>query len=353
MGVFNINKKFILLICLIFILAIGSVSATSDITDSVSVNSADNASGMDCDIASLSVASENNSLNIDEDSLYNENVLEAYDKENISTGDSSDYYNDEEYDDEYVPEEVKLELVSKSSFIYKSGGNVKISSNLVYDTAYATIKYQYDNKHYKTFKAYDDAKSLWYIPVNKFTTTGKHKIIITCEGKKLVKYITIKKRKMVINAKSKKVKYHKNSYLKIKVKDKYTKKALKYEKVSIKVSGHTYSVKTNKYGIAKFNTKRLSSGKHKIKIIIKMANYQKASKKVYITVKKPAAKKKSSSQTSSHSSSGSYVASASSNKFHFSGCTWAKKIKSYNLIHFSSRSQAISAGYSPCYYCSP
>ena len=142
MGVFNINKKFILLICLIFILAIGSVSATSDITDSVSVNSADNASGMDCDIASLSVASENNSLNIDEDSLYNENVLEAYDKENISTGDSSDYYNDEEYDDEYVPEEVKFELVSKSSFLYKSGGNVKISSNLVYDTAYATIKYQ-------------------------------------------------------------------------------------------------------------------------------------------------------------------------------------------------------------------
>lgn len=333
-------------------MTIGSVSAASDIMDSVSVNSVDNASGMDCDISSLSTSNENNSLAIEGDSLDNENVLDAYDKEIISTVESSDDY-DEEYDEEYVPEEVNLELVSKSSFIYKSGGNVKISSNLVYDTAYATIKYQYDNKHYKTFKAYDDAKSLWYIPVNKFTTTGKHKIIITCEGKKLVKYITIKKRKMVINAKSKKVKYHKNSYLKIKVKDKYNKKVLKYKKVSIKVSGHTYSVKTNKYGIAKFNTKRLSSGKHKVKIIIKMANYQKASKKVYITVKKPAAKKKSSSQTSSHSSSGSYVASASSNKFHFSGCTWAKKIKSYNLIHFSSRSQAISAGYSPCYYCSP
>lgn len=353
------SKSYILLIGLIIILAMGSVSAASDLDDLDSVSIADNASTMDCDIVSSSSASANNLTAND----YSEgNIQKSSEvKENLSSMEDNYYDNEyftEDYEDYFVEEEVKLKLVSKSSFLYKSNGKVKINSGLKIRFAYATIKYQYDNKHFKTFKAYDNDKSLWYIPVKKFKTLGKHKIIVKCEGKKLVKYITIKKRKLLIKAKSKKVKYHKNRYLKIKIKDKHSKKALKNKKVYIKVSGHTYKVRTNKKGIAKFNTKRLSSGKHKVKIVVKIANYRKATKKVYITVKKPKTKKKTSSYYgsgyySSHSSSGSFVASANSNKFHYSGCTWAQKIRSYNLIHFSSRSQAISAGYSPCYYCSP
>ena len=354
------RRIFVILVSLIVLLAMGSLSASSDFDDLDSADICDNASAIDCDVISSSSSSANN-LAVNEN-YSDENILESSNiNKSLSSYEQEDNYDDFSYDfneDFYDDEEVKLKLVSKSSFLYKSGGKVKISSGLVYDSAYATIKYQYDNKHYKTFKAYDDVNSLWYIPVKKFTTTGKHKIIIKCEGKKLVKYITIKKRKLLIKAKSKKVKYHKNRYLKIKIKDKHSKKALKNKMVYIKVSGHTYKVRTNKKGIAKFNTKRLSSGKHKVKIVVKLANYRKATKKVYITVKKPKTKKKKSSYygsgySSSHSSSGSFVASANSNKFHYSGCTWAQKIRSYNLIHFSSRSQAISAGYSPCYYCSP
>ena len=278
-------------------------------------------------------------------------------------------------------EEADLKLASKSSFLYKSDRNIKISSGLENRGAFAVIKYQYDKKHYKTFEAYSE-NGLWYIPVKNFTTSGKHKIIVNCEGKKLKKTITIKKRKATIKAKSKKVKYHKSRYLKIKVKDKYNKKPLKNKRVIVKVSGHTYKLKTDKKGIAKFNTKRLSSGKHKVKITVKTPNYKKATKKVYVTVKKPKPKKKKtasysysssyssrSSSSSGYSSSssyssgssypsndysgGGYIGSRNSDKFHYSWCGQAGRIKSSNLVHFSSRSDALSRGYSPCYYCNP
>jgi hypothetical protein len=42
-----------------------------------------------------------------------------------------------------------------------------------------------------------------------------------------------------------------------------------------------------------------------------------------------------------------YVASKNSNKFHASGCTWAKRIKPENLICFSSKDEAIKAGRQP------
>ena len=187
------RRIFIILVGLTVLLAMGSLSASSDLDDLDSAGICDNASAIDCDVVSSSSPSTNN-LAVNEN-YSDENILESYNiNESLSSDEYDGYYDDFSYDF-YDDEEVKLKLVSKSSFLYKSGGKVKISSGLVYDSAYATIKYQYDNKHYKTFKAYDDVNSLWYIPVKKFTTTGKHKIIIKCEGKKLVKYITIKKRK--------------------------------------------------------------------------------------------------------------------------------------------------------------
>ena len=48
-----------------------------------------------------------------------------------------------------------------------------------------------------------------------------------------------------------------------------------------------------------------------------------------------------------------YVASAQSNKFHYSSCRAAKRINQSNLITFSSRDEAINAGYSPCGICHP
>lgn len=48
-----------------------------------------------------------------------------------------------------------------------------------------------------------------------------------------------------------------------------------------------------------------------------------------------------------------YVGSINSNKYHYTWCRWAKKIKPQNLIVFSSVKEAKSKGYVPCKVCMP
>ena len=48
-----------------------------------------------------------------------------------------------------------------------------------------------------------------------------------------------------------------------------------------------------------------------------------------------------------------YVASKNGTVFHRPGCKWAKQIKSYNLIKFKTRDEALNKGYSPCRTCNP
>ncbi|MBR1396361.1 MAG: hypothetical protein IJ563_02360 [Selenomonadaceae bacterium] len=48
-----------------------------------------------------------------------------------------------------------------------------------------------------------------------------------------------------------------------------------------------------------------------------------------------------------------YVGNASSHKFHYPSCRWAKKINSNNRVTFDSRQEAVSAGYVPCKVCKP
>ena len=57
--------------------------------------------------------------------------------------------------------------------------------------------------------------------------------------------------------------------------------------------------------------------------------------------------------SNSYESGGSYVGSVNSDKFHYPSCGQAQKIKSGNLVTFSSRDEALSRGYSPCSFCSP
>lgn len=48
-----------------------------------------------------------------------------------------------------------------------------------------------------------------------------------------------------------------------------------------------------------------------------------------------------------------YVGSDKSDKFHYTDCRAAQRIKSSNLVHFYSRKEAINAGYVPCGICRP
>ena len=80
--------------------------------------------------------------------------------------------------------------------------------------------------------------------------------------------------KCIVKAPKMSAKHHKSKYFKITVKNKFTKKAMKSFKLKLKIftgkKSVDYTVKTNKKGVAKFNTKKLTKGTHKV--VIKSKN---------------------------------------------------------------------------------
>ncbi len=175
--------------------------------------------------------------------------------------------------------------IKKTKFKYGEG--VSIFSGIKhFRFLKAKVKYQYDKKHYKTITLETGWSGWWEFPTTKFKTLGKHKIIVYAYGKKLTKTIYLKRGKYKIDASSATVKKGKNKYIEIEVMDKYL-NSIKNKKIKVKVAGKTYKLKTDKWGIAKFNTKSLSLGKHKVKISVAGNKfYKSASKKITINVKK-------------------------------------------------------------------
>lgn len=100
--------------------------------------------------------------------------------------------------------------------------------------------------------------------------------------------VKITKAKTVVTAPKVTAKYKKSKYFKVTVKNKVSKKAASKIKVKIKVytgkKYKTYTVKTNKKGVAKLNTKKLKRGKHKVVISSGNSNYI-ISKKSSIRIK--------------------------------------------------------------------
>lgn len=92
----------------------------------------------------------------------------------------------------------------------------------------------------------------------------------------------------IVKAPKVKFKYKKSKYFKVTVKNKKTKKAIKGLKIKLKVytgkKYKVYKVKTNKKGVAKFNTKKLKRGKHKVIITSLNKNYA-INKKSQITIR--------------------------------------------------------------------
>jgi len=48
-----------------------------------------------------------------------------------------------------------------------------------------------------------------------------------------------------------------------------------------------------------------------------------------------------------------YVGNLNSHKFHYADCSTLKKMNPKNRVNFSSREEAIAAGYVPCKRCKP
>ena len=83
--------------------------------------------------------------------------------------------------------------------------------------------------------------------------------------------LKVTKAKAIVKAPKVKFKHKKSKYFKVTLKHKTTKKPMSGIKVKLKIytckKFKTYTVKTNKKGVAKFNTKKLKYGKHRVKIM--------------------------------------------------------------------------------------
>lgn len=123
---------------------------------------------------------------------------------------------------------------------------------------------------------------------------GKHKVIVNVKDTKKISSISktskiiIKKAKLKIFAPKITNHYNVNKQFKITVKNKEGNIAMKGVKLLIKVftgkKYKKYSLKTNKNGVVKINTKSLNKGKHKVTVNVKESSkVKKASAKSKIT----------------------------------------------------------------------
>jgi hypothetical protein len=122
---------------------------------------------------------------------------------------------------------------------------------------------------------------------------GKYKVEITgadnknFAAKKVTSKIVIKKAPTKLTPKKLKAKKGAKKYFKVKVTNKKTKKVMSGVKIKIKVytgkKYKTYTVKSNKKGIAKISTKKLKVGKHKV--VVTSANKYCVAKKAKSSIK--------------------------------------------------------------------
>jgi len=142
----------------------------------------------------------------------------------------------------------------------------------------------YTGKKYKLYyyNANNEKRADAYFRITSDLSVGKHKIVVMPNSKystfpKKTFTLTVKKAKTIVKAKKMTAKYKKSKYFKITVKNKASGKIVPKLKIKVKVfTGKKYKVytlKTDKKGVAKLNTKKLKRGVHKVEIISKSKNY--------------------------------------------------------------------------------
>lgn len=118
---------------------------------------------------------------------------------------------------------------------------------------------------------------------------GTYKIIFYYgddNSEKITTTVKITKAKTIVKAPKVTAKFKKTKYFKISVKNKATKKAVKNLKIKVKVytgkKYKIYTIKTDKKGIAKLNTKKLKIRKHKVIASSGNPNYQLSAKSAIV-----------------------------------------------------------------------
>ena len=245
-------------------------------------------------------------------------------KENIGTGtfvvkgllyDDLSIYYDELVESNFPSTKVKISgkqqvtiKPKKLSTTYKSGRYFKAK---VIDSktkkpvkGVKVILKVFTGKNAKTTTTTSNSKGYIKYSSSKLNI-GKHKVVLKVKksqyfkGKTKKSMIKISKARLKLSAPTVTAQYKKSTLFKVTVKNKKSDKPVKGIKVIMKVyTGKKYKIykaKTNKKGKTGFNTKSLSSGKHKVVVIAKAnSKYKKATSKSSVIIKKPKYKSKTS-----------------------------------------------------------
>lgn len=152
----------------------------------------------------------------------------------------------------------------------------------------------YTGKTSKNYYATTNSNGVASFKLASILAIGTHKVEITSSNtaydvKKTTSSIKVAKAKTTVKAPKVTAKVKKTKYFKVTVKNKATKKVVKSLKVKVKVytgkKYKTYTIKTNKKGVAQLNVKSLKVGKHKVVLSSGNAKYT-VSAKSTITIKK-------------------------------------------------------------------
>lgn len=153
------------------------------------------------------------------------------------------------------------------------GNSKKVCSNLKFK-----LEIFSGNDYVDQFFATANSKGIASFKISRLDL-GSYNAVITCysfspydfeEFTSVKAKIKIKKANTIVKAPKFTAKFKKSKYFKVTIKNKASKKAVSGIKVKIKVytgkKYKTYTVKTNKNGLAKLNTKTFKRGKHKVVI---------------------------------------------------------------------------------------
>ncbi|MBQ6813402.1 MAG: hypothetical protein IJP12_02065 [Methanobrevibacter sp.] len=196
-----------------------------------------------------------------------------------------------------VNKRAALLTAGKLTAYYLSGKtlNIKVADKIT-KKALSGIKLGlkvFTAKKYKYYYVTTDSNGIAKFKASSLSV-GTHKVEISFVDKKysaskISSSVKIIKAKTIISAPKISVKYKKSNYFKVRVKHMSTKKYIKGLKLKLRVftgkKYRTYTLKTDNNGLAKFNTKNLKTGLHKVLILSGNSNFE-VSKKSSIRIRR-------------------------------------------------------------------
>ena len=223
-------------------------------------------------------------------STFTSNKEGAIKANNVAVIDGVTYKGPVYFDDSLKKTKIITSTTKKLTTTYMSGKTVALK--MFYTKSKMPLtKYQSEVKIIKgKSKTYDyiytNSKGIAYFKASNLNV-GTYKIIFNNDDNdvdQITTTVKITKAKTIIKAPKVTAKHKKSKYFKVSVKNKATKKAVKNTYVKVKIDKKTYKIKTNSKGVAKFNTKKLKIGKHKVVISSGNSNYIMSAKST-ITIK--------------------------------------------------------------------